>query len=282
MNILFLGGDMRQRYASEYLNQNKYLAKAFLNFDIDEIETDLINADVIALPLPSSSDGIHLNMSQNSKNRVVLSDILKKINRTSIIIGGKLPLQIKELACERGISTFDYMDIEPFQIQNALLSAEGAIYYAKQKLERSIHGACVVIFGSGRIGRMLAFLLNMQGAKVTVIARRDADLTWSRLIGYNTLKMSRKTLPVSIVPDIVFNTIPYHVIDESFLNYIDANTIVLDLASFPYGIDEDLIKKFNLKYYREPGIPGRYAPKSAGEIIGQTIIDCLNNKEDLL
>ena len=42
----------------------------------------------------------------------------------------------------------------------------------------------------------------------------------------------------------------------------------------------DLIKKYNLNYYRELGIPGRYAPQSAGEIIGKTIIDYVLTKEE--
>ena len=280
MNILFLGGDLRQKYASDYLNKYKYTAKALIEFDINNVKDDLEKSDVIALPLPCSNDGIHLNMLKKSDSAVIITDILETVKNGTVIIGGKLTQKVRELALNKGLETVDYMDIEPFQIQNALLSAEGAIYYGKQKLERSIHGANVVIFGCGRIGKILAYLLNSQGANVTVIARRDIDLTWSRLIGYDTLKIPRNRVSLKTPPDIIFNTIPCQIIDEKFLDLLDKNTIVVDLASFPYGIDEDLIKKYNINYYRELGIPGRYAPQSAGEIIGKTIIDYVLTKED--
>ena len=32
MNILFLGGDLRQKYASDYLNKYKYTAKALIKY----------------------------------------------------------------------------------------------------------------------------------------------------------------------------------------------------------------------------------------------------------
>lgn len=281
MNILFLGGDLRQRYACNYLNKNKYSAKEFLDFNIKDIDNELLSADVIALPIPASRDGVHLNMPQGADEKVTINDILERIRENTVVIGAKLTQKVKEVALNRSITTLDYMDIEPFQIKNALLSAEGAIYYAKQKIERSIHGLEILIFGCGRIGKILAYLLSAHGAKVTVIARRDIDLTWSSLIGYGTLKIPRNTLTIKSKPDIIFNTIPYQIIDEKFLNWIDNDTVIIDLASFPYGVDEELIKKYNLNYHHELGIPGRYAPQSAGEIIGQTIIDYVLVREDL-
>ena len=54
------------------------------------------------------------------------------------------------------------------------------------------------------------------------------------------------------------------------------------MASFPYGIDDKLAAEYNLKYYKELGIPGRYAPMSAGEIIAKTIINNILTREDLI
>jgi dipicolinate synthase subunit A len=63
---------------------------------------------------------------------------------------------------------------------------------------------------------------------------------------------------------------------ESFVKTLIDDTLIIDIASYPFGIDESLVKKYNLKYFRESGIPGRYAPKSAGEIMAKTIIDYIN------
>ena len=80
--------------------------------------------------------------------------------------------------------------------------------------------------------------------------------------------------------DIIFNTIPHNVIQEDFISKIN-NSIIIDLASYPYGMDNDLVNKYNVSYYREPSIPSRYAPQSAGEILGETIINILS-QENLL
>ena len=68
--------------------------------------------------------------------------------------------------------------------------------------------------------------------------------------------------------------------DESFAKSINGDTIIIDLASYPYGIDESIVSEYDLKYFRELGIPGRYAPQSAGEIIAKTILNNLPIVED--
>ena len=48
---------------------------------------------------------------------------------------------------------------------------------------------------------------------------------------------------------------------------------ILDIASYPYGINEEIIKKYkeNIKYNLYLGIPSKYAPKEASEILLTTI-----------
>ncbi|MBR2381343.1 MAG: hypothetical protein IKA84_02465 [Clostridia bacterium] len=278
MKIVFLGGDLRQKYASDYLLKKEYDSKVYLDFDIEKIENEIREAKILALPIPVSIDSIHLKTSEGN---IFLDDIIEIAKSDSIILGGRFANKTKDKYAQNRV-IIDYMDIEPFQIQNALLSAEGAIHYAKQKFDKSIHGANIAIFGCGRIGKILAYLLRSQGATVTVLARCDINLTWSKLIGLNTLKISAKNKLFTKKYDIIFNTIPHRIMDEEFVRSTDPMTIIIDLASFPYGMDDKLAKEYNLKYYRELGIPGRYAPVSAGEIIAKTIINNILTREDLI
>lgn len=277
MRTLFLGGDIRQKYASEYLVNKNYSSSVYLDFDISNIKKDIERSDIVALPVPATMDGESLNSSNALSEKIMLSDLAKTL-MNKIIVGGKLPNIFKNVDVKYCI---DYMDIDAFQIKNALLSAEGAIFYAKQKLERSIYNSNIAILGSGRIGKILAYLLGAQGARVTVISRKDVDLAWSQLIGYSTIKIDSRIGVITPKIDIIFNTIPYRIMDENFVINLNQNILIIDLASFPYGIDDGLVKKYNLSYYRELGIPGRYAPQTAGEIIGQTIIDYVLTREDL-
>lgn len=274
MRVLFLGGDLRQKYACEFLCQNDIEAEFYSEFILDEsINKKIKNSDVLVLPMPISKDGTNLNFTE-----IKLVDIISLLNKESIVFGGGFPLLIKDFLILRSLQYIDYMDIESFQIQNSLLSAEGAIYYAKEKFDRCIYGSDIAILGFGRIGKILAYLLHSQGAKITVCARKETDFVWSKLIGFDGFKMkiSGDISNLNLINnkyDIIFNTIPYWIMDDSFAKSINRDTLIIDIASKPFGIDESLVKKYNLNYYREAGIPGRYAPKSAGEIIGKTIID---------
>lgn len=280
MSIIFLGGDMRQKYACEYLNDKQIDSKVYLDILLDDKLTEEIKSSkIIVLPLPISKDGIYIN-SIFKTNMIELSKILALISKDQIVIGGKFSDNIKAVCLERGIKYMDYFEDEAFQIQNALLSAEGAIYYAKEKLSGCIYGSDVAVLGFGRIGKILAYLLRSQGAKITVYARKGVDCTWSELIGFKSVKIKNLALKSNMDfsgkhYDIIFNTIPYQIINDDVARDIDKNTLIVDLASAPYGIDTDIAQKYNLNYCRELSIPGRYAPKAAGKILGNTIINIL-------
>ncbi len=282
MSILFLGGDMRQKYACEFLNSNGFSSKVHLDFIWEEaVKSDIKSSSAVALPVPASKDATYLNMD----NPIKIIDILNILNENQILFGGKLPETAKDYLNNKSIKYIDYFDIEAFQINNALLSAEGAIFYAKYRFESSVRDANIGILGFGRIGKLLSYLLRSQGAKISVYARKDFDLAWSRVNGINSFNIQKlgDTIDSPLLDrkyDIIFNTIPCWVMNEEFAKKVSDKTLIIDLASYPYGIDESLVHKYNLNYYRELGIPGRYAPKTAGEIIGKTIMNNMLFKED--
>lgn len=279
MSILILGGDMRQKYVNDYFREKSYSSAYYACFDLtEEFNNVLKSADVIVLPLPISKDGVHLNME--GKN-VKMEDLFERLASKSIVLAGSVSQQIIDLAEQCGLRCIDYYKTESFQIKNALLTAEGAIYYAQTRLERSIYGANTAVLGFGRIGKILAYLLHAQGAEVTIGARKASDLHWSKLIGFNIISIgeSEKAVFDNIGEfEVVFNTVPYWIISEQIAQKITNKTQIIDLASSPFGIDEKLVQKHRLDYRRELRIPGRYAPKSAGELIAQTIIELMEEQ----
>lgn len=280
MNAIFLGGDLRQQYACDFLNRYNIDAEYHPNFSLDKIMKNKINSTrLVVFPIPLLQDNLYLNGMHTD-----IYEIVDLINTESIIFGGQMSEKLKNYISVRHINFVDVFDIESFQIQNAMLSAEGAIYYAKEKIKKSIHGLQIAIFGFGRIGKLLAYLLHCQGAKITVCVRKDSDFTWSKLIGFDgfKIKISGDKNNLNLMDnkyDLVFNTIPFWIMDEEFARNNISDTIIIDLASYPFGIDENLVNKYKLKYFRELGIPGRYAPQTAGEIIGQTILNSCYLKE---
>ena len=284
MNAIFLGGDQRQKFASEYLNLHNIYAEYYEDFQLDEeIKSKIKSSTIVALPIPILNDNKFLN--KFGTNIINPYEIFELLNENHIVFAGKFTDSLKSYLINNKINYFDYFDMESFQIKNALLSAEGAIHYAKERLNKSIANSEIGILGFGRIGKILVYLLHSQGARITVYARNESDFAWCKLIGLNAVKIkilgNTSKLEFSDKKyDIIFNTIPYKIMDENFAEKHNENTIIIDLASYPFGIDDKVVDKYSLKYYRELGIPGRYAPQSAGEIIGETILNYLYIKEE--
>lgn len=53
---------------------------------------------------------------------------------------------------------------------------------------------------------------------------------------------------------------------------------ILDIASSPYGINQELVKKYNLNYNLYLGIPSKYAPKEASDILLKVLKKVVQNK----
>lgn len=276
MNILILGGDQRQVYAERFLKELGYEVKLILDFEtFSEIRSHLITADVILLPLPVSRDGVNLN-TINKENAISLQEIILNLGESKTVFGGMINSCFRNILNERGIKYIDYNEIESFQINNALLSAEGAIYYASSRYEKSINDSCVLVMGYGRIAKVLAYLLKMHGADVSVLLRSKKDMAWCKAQGLKVINLNKEadeliTILKSADYDLVFNTIPHQLFGGRLLYEPLKNSLIMDLASAPFGIDIGLAKEKGLNYYLESSIPGRYAPISAGKIIAKTI-----------
>ncbi len=284
MKILFLGGDLRQKYAFEYMESLGYRCKLFMDFELkEEIVNEISFSDAIIFPLPITKDGSTLNVM--SKDKIYLSQIIDILPKGILILGGNIPQSFIEICNSEGYKIIDYYESEAFKISNALLSAEGAIYYAMDKISKTIYGSKIAIFGFGRIAKILAYMARSQGAEITVFARSDLDRVWSNIIGFETIKICDHSIDLPLDMqydfDIVFNTIPSNIMNESFISRLPKSAVIIDLASSPYGIDRSLVEIYELNYYRELGIPGRYAPKSAGHIMAKTLINILEQEKNL-
>ena len=75
--------------------------------------------------------------------------------------------------------------------------------------------------------------------------------------------------------DIAFNTIPRLIFDRELLMNTDTNTLIIDLASLPGGVDFDTAEKLGIYAVRALSLPGKCAPKTAGEIIKTTVFDII-------
>ena len=163
----------------------------------------------------------------------------------------------------------DYNKDECFLLENAYLTAEGAVVLYKENSDEAIYGTDVLITGYGRIAKALHRILKSMGANVTVCARSELAKTESKHNGANFITFEDLTRPNSFKT--IFNTVPHIIFTKNELERLNEDTILIDLASFPGGVDTLVAKSKKIKLIDGRKLPTRYSKKTAGFLIGKTV-----------
>lgn len=155
---------------------------------------------------------------------------------------------------------------EALQLENARLTAEGAVSAAMRVSRRSLRALPCTVIGWGRIGSRLVELLVAMGARVTVATRSEAHRR-------RAIERGAEAVPPEALTEVlprtalVFSTPPVMVLDAALLARTNREALVIDLASPPYGVDLRAAWRMGLRAWREPGLPGRHCPESAAEAL---------------
>ena len=280
------GGDLRAVYLANRLAEDGFSVSAFalavkeLSSKVT-VSTDLSesgNCDTVILPLPAADKEGFLN-APFLKEKIPFSELLEKLTPKTMLIGGKMTEETKKFCQERKIPWEDYYEREEFTVRNASLTAEAAVALALELLEESIQGTRVLILGHGRIGRLLLAMLKALDANVTVAARRFSDLAWIRSEGGIPLEFRRLREKLGDFR-VVFNTVPALVLKKEELELLNGDTILIDLASAPGGVDFEAAKERGIEAKKALGLPGKFAPKTAGTIVYETVLHILKEREE--
>ena len=203
------------------------------------------------------------------KSKIKLHDLGNALSHKKVFC----TLQDKLEPVFSGSTLQDYSKREEFQIDNAIPTAEGAIAIAMQNTNFTINGSNVLVAGFGRVGKTLSLSLRGLGANVSVSARSFKDLALIKSFSCRPLFTSDI---INHGPfDIIFNTIPSIIFDEPILNKVAKNSLVVDLASLPGGVDFDACERLNIKAIHALALPGKVAPKTAGNIVKSTIYNMI-------
>ena len=280
------GGDLRSVYLAKALFKEGHevktfaLEKADLPKGIEKNEDIKIfeKAENIILPLPCSDSEGFLKTAFSEKE-IPVSEIVEHLPEGSVLMGGILPKEILSLSEKKKIKVFDYYKREEFAVRNAALTAEAAAATLMEMLTESISTVPVLILGHGRIGRLLSAILKALDAKVTVAARRFSDLAWIRSEGMTPLEFRLLDEEIGKFKA-VFNTVPASVLTKEKLALMDKNAIIIDLASEPCGTDFSAANELGITAKKALGLPGKFAPKTAGEILKETVLNILSEMEE--
>lgn len=271
-----LGGDKRSFYLAKALKDDGYKVRLWGFEKLGTMDCEIASAldsDIIILPVIPFSDDENV-VSPYSNSNLNLKEYEDTLKDKIIFTGIKDKFVSAFPDLENKVSS--YSDREEFAVKNAVPTAEGAIEQALKHSDITINGSKVLVCGYGRIGKVLSEMLRGMGADVTVSARKQSDLAWIKLNGFAGIKTGDFTEINSY--NFIFNTIPSLILSEDVLRELNKDTLIIDLASLPGGVDFAYAEKCGIKAIHALSLPGKIAPKSAGEIIESTILNIL--KED--
>lgn len=157
-------------------------------------------------------------------------------------------------------------------IANAIPTAEGALQYAMENSQITLHGSKCIVLGFGRCGKVLAHMLKGIGVDLSVEARSLSDLAYIESYGYTPVPLSELSQYLNQY-DFIFNTVPTMILDEEKLNKVKKDCLIIELASQAGGVDFNIAKNLGIKIINAQSLPGKVASETAAKIIFDTILN---------
>lgn len=164
---------------------------------------------------------------------------------------------------ERGITPIEYLGRSDFKAANGILTAEAAICAAKSEVDFAYAGCRALVTGSGCIAIPLARRLQAMGAFVTLAARSADARLRARLTGL----CAPDICFIGGEYDLIFNTVPAQIFDRDTLLSLNRDTVIIDLASLPGGVDKEAARELGIAVVPALALPGKYMPATAAKLI---------------
>lgn len=276
--ISIIGGDLRIKKLAEMMAKDGIKVYTYgLDIQDNVIQCNSIkelvqSSDIIIGPVPFCSNGRTINATF-SNEEILLTNFTKELNGKRFIAGA-IKENVYELLKDKNVEIIDILKREELSVLNSISTAEGAIQIAMENTEITLSGSNILILGFGRIGKVLAKMLDGIGANVYCEARKPQDLAWIQAFGYTTIDLKNLNQNLDKF-DVIMNTIPSVVLDESNLDKVKQDCLIIDLASNPGGVDREEVKRRKIKFVWALSLPGKVAPVTSAKYIKETIYNIL-------
>ncbi len=272
ITLTILGGDDRMTHLATLLCKKGLSVKhnPCTDGDIGQIDSNYL-----VLPLPLTTDGVHLNCTAECKPELV--DIINMLSSDTMVLGGCVSERVRDVLEQKGIKWRDYYQDEKLLQDNAALTAEATLQIVMQNLKNSVKSSRVLVIGSGRCGKAAAKLFKKIGAAVTLTSRKAKERIKTKLMGIKSAK-TQGLMELVKKYDVIINTAPHPVLTHQVLQNIPHETLVIELASSAAGVDLQAAEELGTNLIYAPSLPGRYLPYSAAEAICNTVTKLI--KED--
>ncbi len=260
--ITVIGGDNRLKIVKNRLEEVGYSVDTLGLYENDNgnIET----SQVLLLPVPTTKDGINV-FSPLTNRKIPLTYIEEKAKAEQLILSCNYLFENKKC--------IDYGSLDSYALLNAVPTAEGAIKLAIENTDFTLWKSKILVIGYGRVGKILADRLKAIGSEVTVSARKPMDFAMLNAQGFNFINTEQLNLS-SLDFDIIFNTVDHRVIDNNSMKKSECK-LMIDLST-KGGFDLQYANESGKLALKAPGLPGIIAPKTAAQILYETVIHIIN------
>lgn len=250
--------DMRSLELCEVLLHKGYYVS-------DEFK-DMKYADVIYLGAKGIDRKNRLLTNQETK---ILDEMLfQSLKKDCLVITLIHNHYLEELSYQYGFRYKALLENDEFVEKNSILTAEGLISYIIMHRRYPIYQSKILVLGFGHCAKPIVDYLIALKANVCVAVRKNQLKKEIENMGCHFVNL--KDLDLSEI-DILINTIPNIVVKNADLDKANPKIMIVDIASYPYGIDHHYAISKGMNSQILPAIPCKYAYGFAGEMIAEVI-----------
>jgi dipicolinate synthase subunit A len=282
MKILFLGGDKRQLeiIKSLYKKGNEIHLVGYNNIELPGCmirknvnNLKMIEYNVVIFPISGVKRDLSVVTDFDDAKITLPSDLLINTRDDVIILTGVMTDELRAMLNMTPRRAVILMDDNDIKKENSIPTVEGIIGDLVYNTDYTINGSYILVLGYGNVGKLLVSKLQCLDANVTVgvINKEDFDsLKEHNIPGFYT---NNAEVMKSVIKDneIIINTVPNILLSKEYLELVRKESYILDISSYPHGVDFKAANELHLKNKLFLSIPSVVAPKTAGLILTKKI-----------
>lgn len=257
--ISIVPSDQRIEYLSTYMEKKGgHLCSSY---------AEISDSGYVICGVPFTKDGIFLNTSL--KPPLHLDSFLGMLNSSHILIGGNLPGEVIAFCTEHTIKYYDVLSSQDLVKKNARLTAEGLLIPLLSQTTCSICDFRTLITGYGNCGREIADILRLFTDNIYIYDTSPDAIKAARSKKFNVVSLEEiqdRHHPVHQINTLV-HTAPANPFDDAVWQTFSESCTIFQVSSVPLQLPAPLSDNL----IACPGIPGKYAPKTAGILIAREI-----------
>ncbi|WP_054956124.1 dipicolinate synthase subunit DpsA [Paenibacillus dakarensis] len=287
VRTVFLGGDARQievirkcaeMDASVSIAGFDKLQDSFQGVTREPLTAELLSdADVLILPVVGCDDEGRIGALYAEGPLKLEEEHIQAMPKHGVVYTGMAKSYLRSLCEKNNIKLVELLERDDVAIYNSIPTAEGALMMAIQNTDFTIHGSTSMVLGMGRTGFTMARSLQGLGAKIKMGVRKTEHYARAEEMGWKPFMIKDLSSQLSDI-NLLFNTIPSMIVTAQIISKMPREAVIIDLASAPGGCDFRYAEKRGIKAMLAPGLPGIVAPKTAGIIMANTLVELISEE----